>query len=132
MAYEGMVDPVGEDIAFAYDPQKCGYCWYVPAGTVANVGCMSYGDNATRCRAWLDIFCEDMGIPMPRLRGAPVPTGSNIALRAGTDAYLVGDAAGLASPVDGGGGIHYALLSAVRLAESFLGGVRMSKRWSLS
>ena len=121
MAFEGTVDPVSEDIVFAYDPRKIGYCWYIPAGTVANVGCMSYGDDAARCRTWLAAFCEDMDIQMPHLRGAPIPTGSDTALRAGTDAYLVGDAAGLASPVDGGG-IHYALLSAVRLAESLLEG----------
>ena len=42
-------------------------------------------------------------------------------LRVGEHAWLVGDAAGLADSF-GGGGIHNALMSAMRLAESFAGG----------
>ena len=120
MALEGMVRGTCEDIVFAYDPKKRGYCWYIPSGVDANVGCMSYGDDATQCRAWLSSFCEDMGIALPVLRGAPIPTGEDILLRADEHIFLAGDAAGLASPIDGGG-IHFALASARMLAASLLG-----------
>ncbi len=121
MALEGMVQGRCEDIVFFYDPRKRGYCWYIPSVADANVGCMSYGDDMARCRAWLSTFCEDMGVEMSALRGAPIPTGGDVLLRVGEHVYLVGDAAGLASPIDGGG-IHFALASARMLATSLLGG----------
>ena len=121
MGFEGMVRSTYEDIVFAYDLKRRGYCWYIPSGAHANVGCMLYGEDATRCRAWLSSFCEDMGMALPALRGAPIPTGEDILLRADEHVFLVGDAAGLASPIDGGG-IHFALASARMLAASLLGG----------
>ena len=121
MALEGAVRTTREDIVFSYDPKKRGYCWYIPSVADANVGCMSYGDDVSTCRAWLLSFCEDMGIAMPALKGAAIPTGEDICLRAGEHTYLVGDAAGLTSPIDGGG-IHFALASGRLLATSLLGG----------
>lgn len=118
---EGHVAPRSEDIIFAYRLASLGYCWYIPAGRVSNVGCISYNEDMRSCRTWLAEFCEGLGIELPALRGAPIPTGDDVLLRAGTDIWLIGDAAGLISPTDGGG-IHFALRSASRLAASFDGG----------
>ncbi|MCL2569904.1 MAG: hypothetical protein FWE16_01720 [Firmicutes bacterium] len=46
------------------------------------------------------------------------PTGNNIRLTLGDNIFLIGDAAGLASPL-GSEGIYYAILSAKMLAENF-------------
>lgn len=118
---EGFVTPCGEDVVFAYRFHSVGYCWYIPAGSVANVGCVSYNEDMRSCRAWLASFCESMGVALPALRGAPIPTGDDVLLKAGTDIWLVGDAAGLASPFNGEG-ISYALRSAHLLAGSLTGG----------
>lgn len=121
IAIEGSTAHLSDDIVYAYQPTKRGYCWYIPAASAANVGCLSYGDDVRACRAWLSTFCSSMGIDMPALKGAPIPTGMDVLLQAGKHTYLVGDAAGLASPINGGG-IHYALISARILAESLRSG----------
>lgn len=197
---------MGEDMIMAYRWGWIGYCWYIPTGANANVGCMLYEGTVADCKKLLDDFCEGMGLALPStggeavpaggeggatesaspglrgeavpadgadvkarvtlsglrgevvpagdevdatepaspglrgeavpaggadararvtlsgLRGAPIPTGDDVLLRAGEGAWLVGDAAGLAWPTDGGG-IVYALLSARLLASSLLGGV---------
>ena len=119
---EGYVPPTGSDIVLAYHPAQMGYCWYIPADEVANVGCMLYEGSVAAYRAWLADFCEGVGTRPSRLRGAPIPTGDDVALRVGREAWLVGDAAGLAWPTNGGG-ILYAFESARSLATSLLGGV---------
>ena len=93
---------------------------------VAVVGCgfvMEMDDNYIKLiRRELDVFCQKTGIPVPdRLRGAPVPTGDDVLLSLGKRTFFIGDAAGLIQPLSGAG-IHYALLSAKLLAESFLQG----------
>lgn len=117
---QGDVPLCGEDIVFGRRMASQGYCWYIPTGSVANVGCGSSTDDVRACREWLNSFCEGLGIELPALRGAPIPTGDDLLFEAGEDIWLVGDAAGLASPYDSGG-IHYALASARLLAESLLG-----------
>ena len=126
ISLEGPVPPVGEDVIIAYDLKRLGYCWYTPTGETANAGCMLYEGAAAACREWLAGFCGELGVSLPQLRGAPIPTGDDVLLRVGGDAWLVGDAAGLARPVDGGG-IYYALTSARRLATALLGGVPYEK-----
>ena len=120
-AIEGPVLPACEDVVFAHLPAKPGYCWHIPTGDAANAGCMLHGGSAADCRAWLSDFCEDLGVSPALLRGAPIPSGDDVLLRAGKEAWLVGDAAGIVRPLDGGG-IHYALTSARLLAASLLGG----------
>ena len=120
-AFEGEVPLAGKDIVFGYHPLRKGYCWYIPTGEAANVGCMLHDGSPEACRAWLQDFCEGLGIAFPALRGAPIPTGDDVLLRVDEGVWFVGDAAGLARPFDGGG-IHYAFASARLLAEAFLGG----------
>ncbi len=50
-----------------------------------------------------------------------MPSGDDVLLRTGKRTFFIGDAAGLIQP-NTGAGIHYALLSAKLLAESFLQG----------
>ena len=120
-AIEGPVPLLGEDILLAYHPGQAGYCWYIPTGEAANVGCLLHAGSAADCRAWLVTFCADLGVALPALRGAPVPSGDDVLLHAGENAWLVGDAAGLVRPFDGGG-IHHAFASARALASALLGG----------
>ena len=121
-ALEGVVPMTENAFVMSLAPGKIGYCWYIPRGADATVGCMYHGASALGCRELLSSFCAEMGIEMPSLRGAPIPEGDDIMLRAAEHAWLVGDAAGLILPFYGGG-IQYALHSARMLAESLTGGV---------
>ena len=121
VSFEGTVPCTGDDLVFVYHPLRMGYCWYIPVGEAANVGCMLHGGTPDECRAWLGEFCASLGLGVPALRGAPIPSGDDVCLCAAEHAWLVGDAAGLARPFDGGG-IHLALGSARLLAEALLGG----------
>ena len=118
---EGKVAPAGTSIIFSYDLVRTGYCWYIPAGTEANAGCVIYGGSARECRAWLDSFCAANALELQGLRGAPIPTGDDVLLKAAEDVWLVGDAAGLIDPPTSGG-IYHALASAYCLASSLTGG----------
>ena len=118
---QGTVPFLGASFVFEYGPQDLGYCWYIPHREDATVGCMLHGVTGARCRERLAEFCASMGIEVPALRGAPIPEGDDVLLRAGEDAWLVGDAAGLIDAF-GGGGIAYALRSACVLAAALTGG----------
>ena len=126
LSFEGSAPPTATDFVFAYHPMRLGYCWHIPTGEAANVGCMLHEATPAACRAWLEEFCGQLGLGVFGLRGAPIPTGDDTLLRAGEHAWLIGDAAGLARPTDGGG-IHFALASARLLAEAFLGGAPYEK-----
>ena len=101
-----------------------GYCWYIPRGEDATVGCGYHNlgaDAMETCHKRLTEFCAELGItPPPRFTGAFIPEGDDVLLRIGTRTYLLGDAAGLNDAFTGGG-IHYALLSARALAASLAG-----------
>ena len=101
-----------------------GYCWYIPRGEDATVGCGYHNlgaDAMETCHKRLTEFCSELGItPPPRFTGAFIPEGDDVLLRIGTRTYLLGDAAGLNDAFTGGG-IHYALLSARALAASLAG-----------
>ena len=101
-----------------------GYCWYIPRGEDATVGCGYHNlgaDAVETCRKRLTEFCGSLGItPPPRFSGAFIPEGDDVLLRIGERTYLLGDAAGLNDAFTGGG-IHYALLSARALAASLAG-----------
>lgn len=121
VSLEGVVPTVNDDIVCEFHPAQQGYCWYIPANQRANIGCMLHDGTGRDCRAWIAKFCEGLGIDVPTLRGALIPAGNDVLLRGGNDVWLVGDAAGLIRPADGGG-IHYALRSAHLLGSSLLGG----------
>ena len=122
LSVEGVVPAtITDGIIAGIDPDAHGYSWYAPRGVDATVGCLYAGLDVATCKERLESFCEDLGIAMPGLRGAYIPSGDDMLLRVGEHAWLVGDAAGLADSF-GGGGIHNALMSAMRLAESFAGG----------
>ena len=100
-----------------------GYCWYIPRGEDATVGCgyHNLGTDAMEiCHKRLTEFCAELGITPPRFSGAFIPEGDDVLLRIGARTYLLGDAAGLNDAFTGGG-IHYALLSAQALASEFAG-----------
>ncbi len=101
-----------------------GYCWYIPRGEDATVGCGYHNlgaDAMETCHKRLTEFCGSLGImPPSRFSGAFIPEGDDVLLRIGTRTYLLGDAAGLNDAFTGGG-IHYALLSARALAASLAG-----------
>ena len=129
-AVETTIPLIGKDIIFDYPPDgSVGYRWYIPNRQAASVGAVYFflhtnpsADYAKVCREWLNDFCQCRGISLPQsLRGAFLPSGNDVLLRTGERIYFIGDAAGLIG-TPSGEGIPYALLSARKLAESFLGG----------
>ena len=125
-ALEGKVPLVCPHIVFdKLAKAEAGYSWYIPYRDYAVVGCYlipAEGKYPTSLREILGVFCEQLGLGLPaKLRGAPIPDGSNVRLVVGKRTYFVGDAAGLIQKTNGGG-IEYALWSAKCLAEFFLGG----------
>ena len=129
IALEGIVPTVDNDIVFEYHPARVGYCWYIPTGDTANIGCGLYEGTPADAREWLDGFCADMQVAPSQLRGAPIPSGDDVLLQVGKGAWLIGDAAGLIDPINGGG-IHYALDSAYKFARSLQGGIPYAKAMS--
>ena len=123
VSFEGIVPALRRRaVTCAVEPDVSGYSWYAPRGeSDATVGCFYPTLDAAEGKRRLGRFCSDMGIDAPQLRGAPIPSGDDILLRAGEHAWLIGDAAGLID-ASTGGGIHYALDSACLLASSFVGG----------
>ena len=116
----------GDKGILSYLSHSIGYCWYLPRGKDATVGCgYSHYDNkniASICIEEMKDFCLQMGItPTGKVRGAFLPSGLDVLLRFGSSAYFVGDAAGLIKNTSGEG-IVYALLSARLLAEALSGG----------
>lgn len=124
---EGNAPLVSRDLVFEMIAGvETGYSWYIPYTEDAVLGCgFRSPDGASDAKAAREIlasFCGRLGVDMPKnLRGAPITTGESVRLCAGAHSYFVGEAAGLIRKTDGAG-IHYALLSAQRLAEFFLGG----------
>ena len=121
LTLEGMVPNIGDTMEFEVKLGKNGYCWYIPRKDDALVGCIYQRGHDQGRRDCLRDFCRRMRLDMPKLRAAPVPSGDDMLISAGEHAWLIGDAAGLADAI-GGGGIHYALISAQMLADSLLGG----------
>jgi len=121
IALQADIDRVFTDPIFEYRPMFNGYCWYIPHDAGATIGCMGHGTTNAECRGFLSDFCVALGLKKPSLRGAPIPSGDDVLLQAGSDAWLVGDAAGL---IKGrvGGGIGYALKSAHALSQALTGG----------
>lgn len=130
LALEASVPLNGRDIIVRLTKNADGYCWYIPRGEDATVGCC-YHELREKAgdifRERLASFCAETGVSMPpKLRGALIPEGDDVLLHAGKRAYLLGDAAGLADAFTGGG-IHYALLSAKALADALAGGEAYEK-----
>ena len=125
LALEAAVPLIHRDTIGSLRKGTQGYCWYIPRGKDATVGCgyHNLGDKVYEtCQKRLADFCVDTGVPVPsRFYGAFIPEGDDILLHAGKRAYFLGDAAGL-NDAFSGGGIHYALLSAQALAAAFVGG----------
>lgn len=125
LALEAAVPLIRRDSVGSYGKGSLGYCWYLPRGNDATVGCGYHclgADAYDICYRRLTAFCADLGLTVPlRFRGAFIPEGNDVLLRPGERAWLLGDAAGLNDAFTGGG-IHYALLSAKALAASFLHG----------
>ena len=121
LSFEGVVPQKGGTILSGIDANAVGYCWYAPRGGDATVGCVYRTLDVDESRERLARFCDGLGIQVPPLRSAPIPSGDDFLLRAGQRAWLVGDAAGLADAL-GSGGIHNALDSVRLLAESLAGG----------
>lgn len=85
------------------------------------MGCLFHGFDVAQCRELLWRFCKREGFAPKKLRQALIPEGDDVLLQAGQDAYLVGDAAGLAEGF-GGSGMHLAMRSALALADALDGG----------
>jgi flavin-dependent dehydrogenase len=127
-ALETAVARRGGDIIFEYlSSPLTGYVWYIPQGPEeALIGCGCAGHDLPaglrgQIEEALDSFCGREGYRMTApFRGAPIPLGNDILLRAGENVYFVGDAAGLIGQL--GAGIWSALLSGEKLAEALCGG----------
>lgn len=130
-AMESAIPLIGKEVIFDYLPDgSVGYRWYIPHRKDATVGAVYFfshtnpnADYAKSCREWLSDFCRSRSISLTQpLRGACLPAGNDVLLRTGEQIYFIGDAAGLIR-TPSGEGIPYALMSARKLAESFLGGI---------
>ena len=120
---EGRTALCGDHVVAAFQPGYDGFCWYIPNGEDANVGCLFHGMNAGGCRERLQRFCAAEGYRPGALRCAPIPTGEDVLFEAEEDVWLAGDAAGLAGKYYGSG-MHLALASALALSEGLRGGTR--------
>lgn len=118
---QGELPQAGPDAIAGLKPADQGVCWYIPQGGRAVVGSLFHHANAAFCKERLVDFCSDLDLAVPKLKGAVLPTGDDVVLRVGSDAWFVGDAAGLIDAFTGSG-IHHALHSARMLAASLLGG----------
>jgi len=104
---------------FRHNADMLGYCWYIPTGENASVGCMTHSTTrplACSMRNQLREFCSELAIKPPIFKGALIPAGNEPLLRVEDDAWLIGDAAGLIDPKNGGG-IHYAVISAAAIVK---------------
>ena len=122
---------VSDELIFAYLPEifsgqvDWGYCWYIPQGKIAVVGCVGSSFSKQKnlvqiCRNNLKNFCSELGIEQNiSIRGAAIPI-DKILLSCNENAFFIGDAAGLNDTVTGGG-IHYAFISANLLFEALIG-----------
>lgn len=90
-----------------------GYAWIVSNNKTNLIGLGNVSKNKNIRDTFIDYFHLDNDIPM---RGAFLPSGGDILLKKGAT-FLIGDAAGLASPVIGER-IYYALSSAYNLSKS--------------
>lgn len=106
-------------------PGIAGSCWHIPQGAGAIIGCLFLSQptelGIPEQIGRVNAFAEELGLPRPALRGAPVPTGSDICLRSAGGTYYAGDAAGLVAPALAAG-IHLALQSGLALAQDLCGG----------
>ena len=124
---EAFVEPVDAPLTGMICPAERGYCWYIPCGDTANIGVDAQpGTPSAQLRGMLDGFAQQLGVRVPAgaVRGAFIPSGGQPLLgvsAGGTQAFFVGDAAGLAAPATGEG-IYYALQSARQLAVSRISG----------
>lgn len=121
LALQGTVEKKDPEIVFESLREPCGYLWYIPYGEKAVAGCLYQDLNYGKSRERLEDFCNRLGYEIPRIYGAYIPSGDDVLLRSGKNVYYIGDAAGLADGFSGGG-IHYALISAGRLSDSFVEG----------
>lgn len=104
-----------------------GYCWYIPQGDKANVGCgyaKRDGDKyftaeVDEMRQALAAFTEEIGVEIGQLpiKGAKIPC-AELCLQKDNVCFL-GDAAGLIN-THTGEGIHYALASAILLRNAIV------------
>lgn len=121
LALQGTVKKKDPEIIFESLRDPCGYLWYIPYGEYAVAGCLYQNLNYVDSSERLKEFCQRLGCEIPRIYGAFVPSGNDVLLKSGNNVNYIGDAAGLAEGFSGGG-IHYALISAGRLANAFLEG----------
>lgn len=104
-----------------------GYCWYIPQGDKANIGCgyakkageKYFAAEVSEMRQELTAFAEQIGIDISQLsiKGARIPC-AELHLQKG-NIYFLGDAGGLVN-THTGEGIHYALASALLLRNAIV------------
>lgn len=104
-----------------------GYCWYIPQGDKANIGCgyakktedKYFTAEVSEMRRELTAFAEQIGIDISQLviKGAKIPCAELFLQR--ENVCFLGDAAGLVN-THTGEGIHYALASAILLRNAIV------------
>ncbi len=111
-----------------------GYVWVFPvADDMANVGIMinkkyKKSDGKNIRDIFLDVLNTNPGLkklldgaePVGNIKGAPLPLGTLPGSRITDGAVLIGDAAAFINPVTGGG-IYFAILSAMKAADIAVG-----------
>ena len=126
---QAQVPCVSQELIAAYLPEMfssqidCGYCWYIPQGKIALIGCLAVSKTKNLvpiCRNNLENFCSELGVEKNiSIRGAAIPI-DKILLSYNENAFFIGDAAGL-NDIGMGSGIHYAFISANLLFEALNG-----------
>ena len=121
--FEAQVPKISNEILMTYQFGKVGYAWYIPQTEHATVGAGFWNSTTAFCRESLHSFLQEISLNVDSraIRGAFLPSGDDILLHVGENAYFAGDAAGLIHPMSGAG-IHYALFSAKCLAKALTGG----------
>jgi flavin-dependent dehydrogenase len=115
LALEIQVPEQSDQMIIAFQSDLTGYYYQIPnvQGTIYGIGDVSGGSE--KAKEKLKAFYGKG--PLPKVRGAYLPTGNAVLLHAPHDIYFVGDAAGLIFPITGEG-IYSALRSAQALSTS--------------
>ncbi len=107
-----------------------GYGWIFPKRDTINIGLGIVGSHAQGLPKYFDQFVKMLkhdgllrqNLDLSMARGALVPTGGTIKQSVADRCIVVGDSAGMVSPLTGGG-IHYAMRAAKMAAQTISQGL---------
>ncbi len=122
-ATDEIIDSYNDRLSLDFSYFKEGYIWAFPKklGKTINIGFgtdfHTVKNSKIPIKEILQRYAQDKGLSLPRIHGAFIPFGGTVDCFGRNTVILLGDAAGLVSPLSGEG-ISYALESGIYAAES--------------